>query len=180
MNKARVIALSLSPTHSMVKENVEEVQLIENHGIEGDAHAGATVKHRYLLIKFGKKPNFRQVHLIHEELLDELKSKGFNIAPGEMGENITTRNIDLLTLPTDTILNIGESQIQIKGLRNPCKQLDGIQKGLMKAVIDKDEKGQLIRKAGVMAIVLKGGKIKLKDEIEIVLPDGEFKSLEPV
>lgn len=155
----------------MSKTNASSIELLQGLGVAGDAHMGTTVKHRSRVAKDPTQPNLRQVHLIHLELLDELKAKGFELAPGAMGENITTSDIALLDLPKHTILHIGSSaQIQITGLRNPCYQLDGIQKGLMKAVLDKDEQGQLIRKAGIMGIVLASGEIKTGDKIEIILP----------
>ncbi len=171
MKVGKVIALSKSPTHTMSKTNSSTIQLLQGLGVAGDAHMGTTVKHRSRVAKAPSQPNLRQVHLIHKELLDELQIKGFEIAPGVMGENITTSDIALLDLPQHTILRIGPSaQIQITGLRNPCYQLDGIQKGLMKAVLDKDEEGQLVRKAGIMGIVLASGEIKKGDKIEVQLP----------
>ena len=140
---------------------------------------GETVKHRSRVAKDPSQPNLRQVHLIHSELFEEVAEKGFKVSPGQMGENISTRGIDLLALPTNTILKIGaEAEIQITGLRNPCSQIDSIQEGLMKAVLDKDEEGNLIRKAGIMGIVLQGGEIKVGDKIEVELPAEPHKKLE--
>lgn len=176
-----VLALSVSPTHTMKKFNQESIQLLEGLGVEGDAHMGKTVKHRSRVRKDPTQPNLRQIHLIHSELHEELKTKGFQITPGQMGENITTQGIDLLSLPKDTILKIGaEAEVQITGLRNPCNQLNGIQDGLMKAVLDRDDEGNLIRKSGIMGIVLKGGKVNLADRIEIVFPPRPFVRLERV
>ena len=136
---AKVIAVSLSTTHSFSKANQESIKLLTGLGVEGDAHAGEAVKHRSRVAKDPSQPNLRQIHLIHAELHDELKAKGFNIFPGQMGENITTRRIDLLGLPTNTKLYIGEKAvIQVTGLRNPCAQLDSFKTGLMAAVLDKD------------------------------------------
>ncbi len=88
-----------------------------------------------------------------------------------MGENITTRGIDLLALPRGAKLQIGgEAIVEITGLRNPCAQLDGIQQGLMAAVIGRRPDGGLIRKAGVMGIVLTGGEVRRGDTIRITLP----------
>ncbi len=178
---AVVTALHSSPSHTMKKFSQPTLKLIENLGVEGDAHAGATVKHRSRVRKDSSQPNLRQVHLIHSELLEELALKGFTVEAGQMGENITTSGIELLNLPKDTILNIGQhAKIQITGLRNPCSQLDGIQEGLMKALIDKDEAGNLIRKAGIMAIVLESGSISTGDIIEIIYPDKPFIKLDRV
>jgi len=151
MKQAKVIAVSSSPEHGVGKINQSKIKLIENLGVEGDAHFGKYVQHLSRLKENFEKPNLRQVHLIHQELIDELIAKGFNVAPGIMGENITTQGIDILDLPENTILSIGSKvQIKVTGLRTPCHQLNGIQEGLMDAVLDKDEYGELIRKSGVM------------------------------
>lgn len=181
MNKAKIVAVSLSPKHNFSKENKEVINLIKGFGVEGDAHAGESVKHRSRFVKDRFIPNLRQVHLIHKELFDELADKGFQVNSGELGENITTENIDLLSLPKDTILKIGENaEIQITGLRNPCKQIDKFQDGLMQAVLDKDENGELVRKAGIMAIVIKNGEVKVGDFIEVKLPNEPFEKLDRV
>lgn len=181
MSTGKVIALSKSETHTLSKWNQDKINLLKGLGVEGDAHLGKTVKHRSRVAKDPTQPNLRQVHLIHAELHEELASKGFQIGAGVMGENITTKGIDLLALPKDALLRIGkEAVIQITGLRNPCHQLEGIQKGLMKAVLDRDEEGGLVRKAGIMGIVLEGGTIEVGDEIVIILPPKPFQKLERV
>lgn len=180
MGVAKVIALSKSASHTLKKENYNSLELLKGLGVNGDAHMGKNVKHRSRVARNPYQLNLRQVHLIHGELLEELKTNGYHIIPGQMGENITTSGIDLLSLPKDTILKIGVSSIQITGLRNPCYQLDGIQPGLMKAVLDKDADGNLIRKAGVMAIVLEGGTIETGDEISIEYPEKPHQALEKV
>lgn len=177
----RVVAVSQSPTHSLRKTNRSEIRLIAGLGVEGDAHAGSTVKHRSRVARDPSQPNLRQVHLIHSELHDELRTAGFDIAAGEMGENITTRGIDLLNLPTGTRLRIGsKAVVEITGLRNPCAQLETIQSGLMKAVLDRDEAGSLIRKAGVMGVVITGGTVHPDDPIIIELPARAHQPLQPV
>lgn len=181
MKTGKVVALSKSGTHTMQKFNTPQLKLLKGLGVEGDAHLGETVKHRSRVAKDPTQPNLRQVHLIHQELHEELASKGFEVPPGRMGENITTQGIDLLSLPKDTILTIGsQAKVQITGLRNPCHQLDGIQKGLMKAVLDKDAEGNLIRKAGIMGIVLTDGEIVLGDEISVEFPAEPHLPLERV
>jgi len=181
MKKGTVQSLSKSKTHTFNKYNCESLTLLEGLGVEGDAHMGVTVKHRSRVAHDPSQPNLRQVHLIHTELFEELATKGFTVKDGEMGENITTKGIDLLSLPKDTILKIGsDAEIQITGLRNPCYQINSIQEGLMQAVLDKDENGNLIRKSGVMAIVLKGGVVRIGDEILVVLPAEPFVRLERV
>lgn len=166
-----VIAVSRSPEHTFSKPNQECIRLIAGLGVEGDAHMGETVKHRSRVKRDPSQPNLRQVHLIHAELHDELRSRGFDVSAGEMGENVTTRGIDLLRLPTGTILRLGGTAVvEVTGLRNPCYQLDGLQPGLMAATLERDEHGALVRKAGVMAIVLVGGEIRPGDPITVEWP----------
>ena len=176
-----ISSLSKSPTHTMSKLNVDSLLIIEGIGVDGDAHAGKKVKHRSRVKADPNQPNLRQVHLIHQELLDELNGKGFEVSPGQMGENITTRNINLLGLPRGTQLNLGkEVVLEVTGLRNPCHQLDGIQAGLMKAVLGKDEDGKLVRRAGIMTIVLKGGEIRTGDKITVSYPPEPHIALDRV
>lgn len=176
-----VVAVSLSPTHTMRKATVACVRLVEGRGVEGDAHAGETVKHRSRVARDPDQPNLRQVHLIHAELHDELAGRGFDIAPGEMGENVTTRGIDLLALPRGTRLHLGESAVvEVTGLRNPCMQLDGVRPGLTAATLAHDGRGDLVRKAGVMTVVVVGGNIRPGDTIRVELPSGAHQPLDVV
>jgi MOSC domain-containing protein YiiM len=176
-----VVAVSCSATHTMAKGNQASIHLREGFGVEGDAHAGSTVKHRSRVARNAQQPNLRQVHLIHSELHEELRGGGFCIAPGQMGENITTKGIDLLSLPTGTRLRLGDDAlIELTGLRNPCTQLDRIQTGLMAAVLDRDAQGNLIRKAGVMAVALSDGLVRPGDVITIELPPTPHRPLESV
>jgi MOSC domain-containing protein YiiM len=176
-----VTAVSRSPAHTFGKENEPEIRLLEGLGVEGDAHAGETVKHRSRVAVDPSQPNLRQVHLIHAELHDELRVAGFDVSAGQMGENVTTRGIDLLGLPTGTRLRLGEEAVvEIMGLRNPCKQLDGFQEGLMQAVLDRDENGNLVRKAGVMGVVVSGGEVRPGDGVRVELPPGPHRPLERV
>ena len=176
-----VKALSKSPEHTMQKPNQDQITLLTGLGVEGDAHMGVTVKHRSRVKQDPTQPNLRQVHLIHAELLEELQAKGFEVMPGQMGENITTSGLNLLDLPQHTQLFIGETAVvEVTGLRNPCVQLDGIQPGLMQAVLDRDEEGNLVRKAGIMSIVLQGGPIKVGDTIRVKLPEEPHLKLERV
>ncbi len=176
-----VEAVHSSPAHTFSKPARSSIRLLAGLGVEGDAHAGEKVKHRSRVARNPAQPNLRQVHLIHGELHDELRAKGFAVAPGDMGENVTTRGIDLLALPTGTRLRLGaEAVVEITGLRNPCAQLDGFQDGLMSAVLDRDPGGALVRKAGVMAVVTAGGEVRAGDAIEVELPAGERRPLEVV
>lgn len=175
-----VIAVSTSATHTMRKESAAAITLLEGLGVEGDTHMGTTVKHRSRVARDPSQPNLRQVHLIHAELLDELAAKGFKVSPGRMGENITTRGLDLLGLPTGARLHIGGAIVEVTGLRNPCAQLDGIEPGLMQAVLGRDAEGNLVRKAGIMGIVLQGGEVKPDDGVRAVLPPEPHVALKPI
>lgn len=175
-----VVAVSSSASHSLAKANCQRVRLIEGHGVDGDAHAGTTVKHRSRVAIDPSQPNLRQVHLIHAELHDALAAAGMPVAAGQMGENITTRGIDLLGLATGTRLHIGDAVLEVTGLRNPCKQLDRIHDGLMAATLARAADGTLIRKAGIMAVVRLGGEIGCGDAIAVELPPPPHRPLEPV
>lgn len=180
-SEASVVAVSRSGSHTFSKPNAGSIRLIAGLGVEGDAHSGATVKHRSRVARDPNQPNLRQVHLIHAELHDELRAAGFNVGPGDMGENVTTCGVDLLALPTGARLMLGEfAVIEVTGLRNPCAQLDGFQPGLMAAVLDRDEQGNLVRKAGVMAVVVTGGEVRAGDAIRVELPPIPHRPLEPV
>ena len=179
--KGKVLFVSKSENHSFSKYNCDVITLVKGLGVEGDAHKGDRVKHRSRVAQDPNQPNLRQVHLIHSELFQELDAKGFEVKAGDLGENITTSGLDLLALPRNSVLHFGEkAKILVTGLRNPCTQLDGFLPGLLKAVLDKDEEGQLVRKAGIMGIVLDGGKIRPGDEIIVELPKGRFEKLERV
>lgn len=176
-----VETVSLSEEHHFSKELCSEIMLLAGLGVEGDAHLGVTVQHRSRVAKDPSQPNLRQVHLIHAELLDELGKKGFSVAPADMGENLTTRGVDLLALPQGARLHLGEQAvIEVTGLRNPCKQINDFQPGLMQAVLDYDANGQLIRKSGVMAIVIEGGVVRPGDAIRVALPHEPHQPLAPV
>jgi MOSC domain-containing protein YiiM len=176
-----VTAVSCSATHTFSKENQSSIRLLAGLGVEGDAHLGETVKHRSRVAQDPTQPNLRQVHLIHAELHDELREAGFNISAGQMGENITTRGVDLLGLPVGALLYLGENAVvEVTGLRNPCAQLNGLQPGLMAAVLNRDAQGNLIRKAGIMGIVLVGGEVRSGDAIRVELPPEPHRPLDRV
>lgn len=177
----RVMAVSRSARHSFSKRSELSIRLLAGLGVDGDAHCGASVKHRSRVARDPSQPNLRQVHLIHAELHAQLGAFGFAVGPGEIGENITTGGIDLLALPTGTRLHLGsEAVVEITGLRNPCSQLDRYQKGLMAAVLERRPNGVLVRKAGIMAVVLVSGDVRPGDEIRIELPSSPHRPLEPV
>jgi MOSC domain-containing protein YiiM len=176
-----VVAVSSNPEHGPLKLNRESITLLKGHGVEGDAHHGELVQHRSRARSDPTLTNLRQVHLICAELHDELRARGFVVAAGAMGENVTTRGLDLLAMPVGTRLRPGaEAVLELSGLRNPCSQLDGIQAGLMKATLERGPAGDLIRRAGVMATVVGGGEVRPGDPIAVELPAGEPIALEPV
>ncbi|HEY1505216.1 MAG TPA: MOSC domain-containing protein [Stellaceae bacterium] len=178
---AVVVAVSCSGTHSMSKPAQDTINLLAGLGVEGDAHLGTTVQHLYPMRRDPTQPNLRQVHIIHAELHEELRAAGFELAPGEMGENVTTSGIDLLGLPTGTRLCLGDAAIvEVTGLRNPCHQLNKLREGLMAATLDRDAEGNLIRKAGIMAVVVEGGIVRAGDKIAVELPATPHQALKPV
>lgn len=178
----QIIAVACDSDHRFAKPPRPSIRLIAGLGVEGDAHAGVTVQHLSRKRKAPDSPNLRQVHLIHAELLDELAGKGFTVAPGALGENVTTRGIDLLGLPRGTRLRLGETAvIEVTGLRNPCSQIDdNIAPGAMAATLDRAPDGSLVRKAGVMAVVVSGGEVRPEDAISVVALPVEPVALEPV
>ncbi|MGC0422678.1 MOSC domain-containing protein [Embleya sp. AB8] len=176
-----VTAVGRSAEHGFTKPNVPDIRLLAGLGVEGDAHLGVTVQHRSRVAVDPTQPNLRQVHLIHAELHEELAAGGFTVAAGELGENVTTRGIDLLDLPTGTRLHLGpDAVVEVTGLRNPCPQINTFQPGLLKALVGRDEAGNIVRKAGVMAIVLTGGEVRAGDPIRVELPAPPHRALERV
>ncbi len=181
MSSGVVTAVCRSPEHTLQKPCEAQIRLLAGLGVEGDAHMGETVKHRSRVRQDPTQPNLRQLHLIPRELHEELSDKGMPVVPGELGENVTTAGVDLLGLPRGAILHLGaEARVEVTGLRNPCSQLDSIHEGLMAATLDRDEDGRLIRKAGVMSVVLEGGIVKAGDSIVVQLPPEPHQPLERV
>jgi MOSC domain-containing protein YiiM len=178
---ACVVAVSRSSAYTFTKPNAGSIRLLAGLGVDGDAHMGATVKHRSRLKRDPDAPNLRQVHLIHAELHDELAAAGFTVGAGQMGENVTTRGVDLLALPVGTILRLGdEAVVEVTGLRNPCVQLDGIQPGLMDILRPRDADGNVVRKAGIMSVVLTAGEVRPGDRIAVELPPLPHQPMGPV
>jgi MOSC domain-containing protein YiiM len=176
-----VTAVSRSARHTLVKPNEDSIRLMAGLGVDGDAHSGATVKHRSRVARDPSQPNLRQVHLVHAELHETLQKQGFTVSAGQMGENVTTRGIDLLGLPTGARLYLGDRAIvEVTGLRNPCAQLDRIQPGLMGATLERAPDGSLVRKAGIMGVVLEGGDVRPGDPVRVELPPGAHRPLAPV
>jgi MOSC domain-containing protein YiiM len=176
-----VAAVALDGAHRFSKRTAEEIRLIAGLGVEGDAHSGVTVQHRSRVARDPSQPNLRQVHLIHRELLDEVGDDGFTVPPGAMGENITTAGLELLDLPAGTRLRIGEhAVVEVTGLRNPCLQIDGYEPGLMKRMVGRDEHGRVVRRAGVMSVVVESGVVRPGDPIAVQLPAEPHLPLAPV
>ncbi|MFI6657284.1 MOSC domain-containing protein [Streptomyces sp. NPDC050523] len=176
-----VRAVSSNGVYSFTKPNRESITLLAGLGVEGDVHAGTTVKHRSRMRRDPSQPNLRQVHLIHEELFDEVRDAGFEVVAGQLGENVTTLGIDLLGLPAGTLLRLGdEAVVEVTGLRNPCPQIDGFEHGLLKQLVGRDEDGAAWRKAGIMSVVLTGGVVRPGDPVKVELPDGPHRPLEVV
>ncbi|TDD12258.1 MOSC domain-containing protein [Nonomuraea deserti] len=176
-----VTAVSSNGEYSFTKPNRESITLLAGLGVQGDVHAGVTVKHRSRVAKDPTQPNLRQVHLIHEELFAELGEAGYTVKPGELGENVTTSGIDLLGLPAGTLLHVGEQAVvEVTGLRNPCVQIDKFQDGLLKQVVGRDEAGNVVRKTGVMSVVRTGGVVRPGDPVKVELPAGPHRPLDRV
>jgi hypothetical protein len=179
--RGTVIAVSRNASHHFSKQPCTEIRLLAGLGVEGDAHQGLTVKHRSRVAVDPTQPNLRQAHLIHSELYDELRVGGFEVGPGDLGENITTRGVDLLALPRGALLRIGvEATLFVTGLRNPCRQIEAFQSGLLAAVLDRGPHGELVRKAGIMSVVQAGGVVRPGDPITVELPPQPHLALEPV
>lgn len=178
---AIVQSVSCDDVHRFSKRLCDQITLLTGLGVQGDAHCGATVKHRSRVRVDPSQPNLRQVHLIQAELFDELAQQGFAVGPADLGENILTRGLDLMALPRDTVLHIGVGvQLRVTGLRNPCAQIEAFQPGLLSAVRLRAEDGQVIRKAGIMSVVLAGGVVRPGDPVRAQLPQGPHHPLERV
>lgn len=173
-----VIAVARDAGHHFSKPTIDRIRLLAGLGVEGDAHLGTTVRHRSRVARDPTQPNLRQVHLIHAELFDELSAAGFEIAPGEMGENVTTVGVDLLALPRGARLRLGaDAVVEVTGLRNPCGQIEQFRAGLLEAVIGRDATGRPAFKSGVMAVVRAGGEVRRGDPVVVELPEGPREPL---
>ena len=178
---SHVVAVHSSTRHAFSKQASSEIELVAGHGVQGDAHFGVTVQHLSRVARDPTQPNLRQVHLLHEELLSELHTQGYDVAPGQMGENITTRGLVILGLSTGTKLRVGAQAIlRVTGLRNPCAQIERFRPGLLAAVLDRAEDGTLVRKSGVMCVVAQGGKVRAGDSIVVIAQSGSHVPLQPV
>jgi len=177
----RVVAVAASTTHQFSKRTGPRIRLLEGLGVEGDTHSGATVKHRSRVRRNATKPNLRQVHLLQAELFAEVLEAGHRVLPGDLGENVTTSGLDLLSLPVGTLLLLGDTaEVHLTGLRNPCYQIDGFQHGLLRQVLRRDPDGSVVRRVGVMGVVRRSGEVRPGDPVTVVLPDEPHRPLEPV
>ncbi|WP_323132155.1 MOSC domain-containing protein [Kineococcus indalonis] len=177
----RVRAVSRDGAHRFSKDVTDVITLLAGLGVDGDAHAGTTVQHRSRVAANPDQPNLRQVHLIHGELHEELDRQGFEVAPGQLGENITTHGLDLLDLPRGTRLHLGEQAVlEVTGLRNPCAQINAFRPGLLKALTPRDAEGNVVRRAGIMSIVLTGGQVRAGDRIAVEVPPQPWEALQRV
>lgn len=177
----RVVAVHLSAGHVFSKSTAPFIEVVEGLGVRGDAHFGATVQHRSRVARDPTQPNLRQVHLLQQELLHEVGRVGLEVGPGDMGENVTTCGIDLLALATGTRLKLGPAVVlEVTGLRNPCAQIEAFRPGLLQAVLERDEEGALVRKAGVMCVVLVGGVVRAGDTVAIGHVPERLRPLQPV
>lgn len=176
----RVVAVHRAPDHTFSKQTSDSITLIAGLGVDGDAHMGASVKHRSRVKMDPDQPNLRQVHLIASELLDEVNAKGYTVHPGDLGENITTAGLDLINQPVGTTLRIGDAIVALTGLRNPCVQIGAFADGLQGEMLGRDEHGKLVRKTGVMAVVVHGGDVRPGDEILASAPAGAPVPMEKI
>jgi hypothetical protein len=232
-SRGTVASVSSNDSYTFTKPVHDRIVLVAGFGVEGDVHGGVHVRHRFRVAADPTQPNLRQVHLMHEELFAEVGEKGYDVAAGNLGENITTSGLDLLGLPVGTILRFGEGvgesadlaadspaspldevfatagattlneptaraveavraavardaghdprpAVIVAGLRNPCGQINGFRPGLLKEVLDRDEDGNLVRKGGVMGVVLRGGAVTPGDPVAAELPPGPWSPLEPI
>ncbi|MGC5015985.1 MOSC domain-containing protein [Streptosporangium sp. DT93] len=181
MTNAEVTAVARSATHDFSKTAQPAIRLLEGLGVEGDAHLGITVQHRSRVAQDPTRPNLRQVHLIPAEFHDELRAEGFSVEACELGENITTRGVDLLELPAGTLLRLGEEAVvEVTGLRNPCGQIENFQAGLLRRMTARTAEGEQVRWAGVMGVVVSGGEVRPGDRIGVELPAPPHRRLKRV
>lgn len=176
-----MVAVAASPVHRFSKQTLPVIRLVEGLGVEGDAHLGTTVQHRSRLRQDPTAPNLRQVHLISADLFEEVLAEGHRVVAGELGENVTTTGVDLLALPAGTLLLLGETaEVRVTGLRNPCRQIDDLQPGLLRQLLGRDADGSLVRRAGVMGVVRRGGEVRPGDPVTVVLPPEPRRPLDRV
>ncbi len=176
-----MVAVCRDDGHRFSKPVTAQISLVAGLGVAGDSHAGVTVQHRSRVRADPTQPNLRQVHLIHVELFDDLAAVGYPVGPGDLGENITTSGVDLLGLPRGAVLRIGdEAVVEVTGLRNPCQQINDFRAGLLREVLSTDRDGRVVRKAGIMGVVVRGGPVTAGDAIRVDRPEQPWEPLDRV
>lgn len=175
-----VVAVSRDGLHRFSKEPQESIELVEDLGVRGDAHAGTLVQHRSRVRRDPNQPNLRQVHLLQSDWLREAREAGHDVVPGSMGENVLTDGIDLLSLPEGTRLLLGDALVRITGLRNPCRQINDFSPGLLQLAVRRVDGVAIERRTGVMSVVERGGTVREGAPIRVELPDGPHSPLKPV
>lgn len=143
----KVKAVCISREKGTKKENIKEAKLIENYGIEDDAHAGDW---------------HRQVSLLGIESIEKMKQMGMDLELdfGDFAENITTKGIELYSLPVGTTLNIGDDiKLEVTQIGKECHHGCEILKQVGKCIMPEE---------GIFAKVIKGGIVKTGDEINII------------
>ncbi|GLV57128.1 MOSC domain-containing protein [Dictyobacter sp. S3.2.2.5] len=161
-----VIAVCRNPQPGLPKPVVDEIQLLDDLGVEGDYHAGKLVRHRYLARKYPDRPNLRQVLLVDAQAYQDIEQQDIQLGPGSMGENMTVQGLPLMLLAIGTQLLIGDVLLEVTEVRTPCKQLNGMHPDLLQAVTTR-EQGKKRFKAGIMARILHGGAVRAGDHITI-------------
>jgi MOSC domain-containing protein YiiM len=176
-----VVAVARAETHAFSKPTRRVIRLLEGLGVEGDAHAGTTVQHLSRKRDHPSEPNLRQVHLLASELFDDVRGAGHDVTPGALGENVTTAGVDLLGLPLGTVLELGsEAAVELTGLRNPCRQIQAFQPGLLQQVLGRGADGSVRRRTGVMSVVRRTGEVRPGDPVRVLLPPEPHRPLRVV
>jgi len=176
----RVVGLARDGRNGFSKSAMDTICLIQGQGVEGDAHSGPFVRHRYLARRQPRLPNLRQVHLIPSELFEALRNAGYDLHPGDLGDNIATAGLDLETLPMGALLDLGsEACIELTGLRTPCVLIDRFRTGLKRQMVCSEPVAPRFR-CGVMSIVRTGGRLAVGDPIRVRLPPKPWTDLPAV
>lgn len=175
-----VLAVSADRGHRFRKMPQRDILLVEGHGVEGDAHAGPFVRHRYLARRQPRLPNLRQVHLIPSALFGTLRRCGYEIGAGGLGENVTTAGLNLEEMPLGTRILLGQTaSVELIGLRTPCVLIDRFRSGLKQHLLAFAKTGPAFR-CGVMGVVRTGGRVAAGDVARVVLPSPPVRALPPI
>jgi MOSC domain-containing protein YiiM len=164
-----VLAVCFNPQPGLPKPQASRITLIEDWGVQGDYHAGKTIRHRYLARKDPTRPNNRQVLLVDTVIHKMVREKGIQLAPGDLGENILVEGIDLMALPVGTRLQVGSAILELTEIRDPCSQLDGVHPGLHRAVEIHTADG-IQSQAGMLGVIIRGGIVRPEDTVQVIRP----------